>query len=145
MTPLASHGASQASSSTTTNTSRSVSMTLLDATGKELPVTLSSNTSQKIEIRIPRDPSIQLPAMSYENVTSLNNTVHRLIFNLHYVNITSQLPISVHVEMKPINASLSYLFIYRFDQSPQLNTSIRIIDGCTLFCPQSKRSVCSSR
>ena len=145
ITPLASHGNSQSTTSSastaTTNTSRSVSLTLLDANGQELPLVLSNDTHEKIEIRIPRDPSLSLPAMSYENVTALNNdTVHQLIFNLHYINITSQLPISVHLEMRPINITLSYLLIYRFDQSPQLNTSIQNIDGWTLFCSQSEIS-----
>ncbi|CAF4402529.1 unnamed protein product, partial [Adineta steineri] len=27
------------------------------------------------------------------------------------------------------------LFIYKFDQTPQLNSSINLIDGWTLFCP----------
>lgn len=143
MTPLASHGSAQSSSSQSTantNTSRSVSMTLFDSNGNELPLLLPSNTTDKIDIRIPRDPSIALPSMSYENVTSLNinNTAHRLIFNLHFINITSHLPISLHLEMRPMNASRSYLFIYRFDQSPQLNTSIQIIDGWTLFCSSSE-------
>ena len=115
-------------------------MTLLDAIGNELPLILSNITMEKIKIRIPRDPSLILPPMSYENVTSLNNTAHRLIFNLHFINISSHLPISVHLEMRPINASRSYLFIHRFDQSPQLNTSIQIIDGWTLFCSASETS-----
>ncbi|CAF4397681.1 unnamed protein product, partial [Adineta steineri] len=31
--------------------------------------------------------------------------------------------------------SLAYLFIYKFDQTPLLNSSINLIDGWTLFCP----------
>ena len=30
--------------------------------------------------------------------------------------------------------NLSYLFIYKFDQLPQLNSSIHLIDGWTIFC-----------
>lgn len=40
--------------------------------------------------------------------------------------------------MKPMNDNVSYLMIYRFDQSPQLNSSIRLIDGWTLFCSSSE-------
>lgn len=113
-------------------------MTLYDSDGKEIPVTLPENTDERIEIRIPRDPSFVIPPMSTENVTSFNQTPHHAIFNLHFVNITSDLPISVHIEMKPDNISLAYLFIYRFDQSPQLNSSIEVIDGWTLLCPESE-------
>jgi hypothetical protein len=33
---------------------------------------------------------------------------------------------------------LAYLFIYKFDSSPQLNSSINLIDGWSLFCPSSQ-------
>jgi hypothetical protein len=101
---------------------------------KEINVTTSNN--QTIEVRIPRDPAIVIPTMSYENVTGVNNTAHHLLFNLHYVNITSRLPISIHLEMQSLNDSLAYLFIYRFDESPIWNSSVRLIDGWSLFCPQ---------
>ncbi|CAF4437851.1 unnamed protein product, partial [Adineta steineri] len=50
------------------------------------------------------------------------------------MNITNILPISVHIEINPLETNISYLFIYKFDQIPQLNTSINQIDGWTLFC-----------
>ncbi|CAF4448237.1 unnamed protein product, partial [Adineta steineri] len=65
----------------------------------------------------------------------MNSTPHNQLFDLHYLNITSSLSISVHFEFQPLNTSLAYLFIYKFDQLPQLNTSINNIDGWTLFCP----------
>jgi hypothetical protein len=80
---------------------------------------------------IPRDPNIIIPSMNLQNVTSTYN----VLFYFHYINITSSLPISIHIEMNPLNTSLAYLFIYKFDQIPQLNSSINIIDGWTIFCP----------
>ena len=132
--PLAAFGNSK--DSPNTNNSRSVSLTILDANGREIPVTTNGN--ETIEIRIPRDPNLPISSFNRENVTAMNDTTHHLLFNLHYVNITSQLPISFHLEMQPLNRSLAYLFIYRFDQSPQLNSSISLIDGWTIFCPSSK-------
>ena len=78
--------------------------------------------------------------MSLQNVTSSNSIPHNLLFNLHHINLiqTNNLTVSVHIEMQPLNLSLGYLFIYRFDQSPQLNSSINHIDGWSLFCPSSK-------
>ncbi|CAF1677637.1 unnamed protein product, partial [Adineta steineri] len=91
--------------------------------------------SHPIEIIIPRDPNIIIPPMILQNVTSMNSTPHNQLFDLHYLNITSSLSISIHFEIQPLNTSLAYLFIYKFDQLPQLNTSINSIDGWTLFCP----------
>ncbi|CAF1222396.1 unnamed protein product, partial [Adineta steineri] len=78
-----------------------------------------------------------IPSMYLQNVTSINSTINNLLFNYHYINITSSLPISVHFEIHSLNRSLAYLFIYKFDQTPQLNSSINIIDGWTMFCPSN--------
>ncbi|CAF4420658.1 unnamed protein product, partial [Adineta steineri] len=88
-----------------------------------------------IQLIIPRDPNVIIPSMYLQNVTSLNSTLNNLLFNYHYINITSSLPISIHFEIHSLNTNLSYLFIYKFDQTPQLNSSINIIDGWTIFCP----------
>jgi hypothetical protein len=71
--------------------------------------------------------------MNLQNVTFLDQ-----LFNLHYVNIQNILPISVHFEIRPLNPNVAYLFIYKFDNTPLLNSSIKQIDGWTLLCPSSK-------
>jgi hypothetical protein len=76
--------------------------------------------------------------MYLQDVISTNFTFHNQLFNLHYVNISSTYAISVHFEIRSLNSSLGYLFIYKFDSSPQLNSSIDQIDGWTLFCPSSE-------
>jgi hypothetical protein len=76
--------------------------------------------------------------MNLQNVTSLNSTPHSQLFNLQFVNITNPLAISVHFEIFPLNTNLGYLFIYKFDNSPILNSSMNQIDGWTLFCPLSE-------
>jgi hypothetical protein len=76
--------------------------------------------------------------MTEQNVTFL--TSHNQLFNLHYINITTILTISVHFEIRPLNTTLAYLFIYKFDQIPQLNQS----DGWTLFCPINLTDIRSS-
>ena len=100
--------------SASTNLSRSVSLSGFDSN----------------EIFIPRDPNRVIPSMILQNVTS---TFHQQqqSFNLHYVNITSVLSISVHIEIEPLNSSVAYEFIYKFDQIPRVNQ----IDGWTRFCP----------
>ena len=98
-----------------------------------------------MEFIIPRDPNTIVPPMSLQNVTSINDNTHRLIFNLHHVALPSSdlsSSASVHFEIQSVNISLAYLFIYRFDVSPQLNSSLRQIDGWTFLCPSSNAVPC---
>ena len=131
--PLAPFGNSKVSANT--HVSRLVSLSIVDENANELPV--HANDSHPIEIIIPRDPNRVVPSMILQNVTSIDSTLHQQLFNLHYVNISSTLSISVHIEMEPLNTSLAYLFIYKFDQVPQLNDSMNRIDGWTTFCPSN--------
>ena len=132
--PLASFGNSPSQSNT--NLSRSISLSLFDQYENEIPI--QTNLNHSIELIIPRDPNLVIPSMTLQNVTSTNFTLHNQLFNLHFVNITNPLPISVHFEMHPLNINLGYLFIYKFDSSPQLNSSISLIDGWSILCPSSQ-------
>ncbi|CAF1390512.1 unnamed protein product, partial [Adineta ricciae] len=125
-----------------TNLSRSVSLTFVDNNGNDIP--FLTDSSSPIKIIIPRDPNVVIPSMYLQNVTtttttsinsSTNSSSSHLLFRLHYINITSSLAISVHFEIQSLNLTLAHLFIYKFDQTPQLNSSIKSIDGWTIFCP----------
>ncbi|CAF4193018.1 unnamed protein product, partial [Adineta steineri] len=131
MEPLAAYGSSK-SQSANTNVSTSISLSVVDRNGNE--VTIKTDETNPIEIIIPHDPSLIIPSMIIQNVTSINSTFHNQLFSYHYMNITNILPISAHIEINPLETNISYLFIYKFDQIPQLNTSINQIDGWTLFC-----------
>jgi len=122
--PLASFG-----NSVNTNVSRSISFSLFNSNGNEISL------DYPIEIFIPRDPNRILPPMILQNVTS-----RQQLFNFHHVNITTILSISVHIEIEPLNSSVGYLLIYKFDQIPKLNQSIYQIDGWTVFCPSNFHS-----
>jgi hypothetical protein len=134
MQPLAPLGNS--TSQPNTNVSTLISLSILDQYGNK--VSIQTNFSHPIEIINPRDPNLIIPEMILQNVTSMNSTPHNQLFYLQYLNITSVLSISVHFEMHPLNTSLAYLFIYKFDQTPLLNSSVNLIDGWTLFRPISK-------
>jgi hypothetical protein len=136
MQPLAIVGNARAS--VNTNLSRSLALSVLDTSGNELAI--SADRDHPIELIIPRDPNLVMPPMAMQNVTSMNASPHRRLFNLHFSNITSALPISVHFEMQPLDVILGYLLIYRFDSGPQLNSSVHLIDGWTLLCPSSEFS-----
>ncbi len=108
----------------------------MDENGNEL--SLQTTQDHPFEIIIPRDPTIIISQMNLQNVTSIiNSSSHYFLFNLHFVNISGMLSISVHFEFHPLNMNLSYLLIYKFDRSPILNSSFQQIDGWTLFCPSS--------
>ena len=134
MQPLA--GFDNSHSLSSTNLSRTVSLTLLDQYGNEIPI--RTNATNPVELIIPRDPNVAVSPMALQNVTAVNAIPHQQLFNLHFVNISNALPVSVHFEMYPWNSSLSYLLVYRFDHSPMLNSSINQIDGWTLLCSSSK-------
>jgi hypothetical protein len=134
MEPLASFGNSKLQSNT--NMSTAVSLSVFDLNGNDVPI--QANSDNPIQIIIPRDPSLIISSMILQNVTSTNVTPSNQLFNLQYINITTVLSISVHFEIRPLNISLGYLFIYKFDQSPQLNSSVNQIDGWTVLCPSSK-------
>ena len=100
---------------------------------------LTTGAQDRFEFIIPRDPTLVVPEMARQNATSLSAIPHSQLFNLHYINInqSSPLTISLHFEMRPLTVNLSYLLIYRFDGSPQLNRSVAQIDGWSLLCSSS--------
>lgn len=118
------------------NILKSVSVSIVDENENEIPI--ETNIADPIEIIIPHDSNLIIPPMILQNVTSMNSISDNKIFHLHYVNMTNTLPISTHIEIHPLDTNLTYLFIYKFDQIPQLNNSINQIDGWTLFCPYGK-------
>ena len=112
---------------------------MFDSDGHE--VTIHTDRDHAIEMIVPRDPNVVIPPMALQNVTAGNTFPHRQLFNLHFVNITSQLPISLHLEIRPLNPNIAYLFVYRFDSAPQLNSTTHLIDGWTSFCPLTGKDV----
>lgn len=125
------------------NLSTLLSISLVDENSEELEVkTIDQNC---IEFFIPRDVNLEISSMFLQNVSS--NSTNQIMnnndqFNLHWINITqmnSNVSFSIHFEMHPLNESLSYMLIYKFDQIPQLNSSFEQIDGWTIFCPQSTK------
>jgi hypothetical protein len=133
MQPLAPLGASQ--SQANTNLSTTISLTVLDQYENEIPI--HTNDEQPIEFFIPRDPNVIVPPMILQNVTS-ESTEQFFHLNLNQFVRNSNLTVSLHFEIRPLNISLGYLFIYKFDDKPQLNSSEYNIDDWNLFCPPSK-------
>lgn len=122
---------------TNTNLSDLLSFDFLDENGNEIPV--HTTIDQPFELIIPSDINWIVPSMTQQNVSSLINDNNP--FNLHFVNITQSNPnisTSVQIEIRSLNITLGYMLIYKFDNVPQLNSSINQIDGWSLLCPSSE-------
>jgi hypothetical protein len=132
MQPLA--RADRVRSNFVTNLSRSVSLSLFAGDDSELSFVTNMNTP--IELIIPRDPQSQPTPMHLQQVTRSNASG---LFDLQWVNVSAyEYAISIHVQMLPVNGSRSYLLIYKFDGTPQVNSSMRDVDGWRLLCAASE-------
>ena len=117
-----------------------MSLSIFDQNGNEMAIVTTG--SDRIELIIPRDQNLALPPMNLQNVTELNLVRHAKIFNLHSVNLTEfRSAISLHLEMRPLQANLSYLLVYKFDGAPQVNISVQDMDGWSLLCSSSSCSI----
>ena len=121
------------------NSSRSVSFSLIDANGTEIPM---KDLSEEISVIIPRDPNIIMPEMALQNVTALNTGANlannNRQFALYYVNVTSSgenITVAATFELKSENSALAYLIVYRFDAIPVLNSTLNETDGFRVLCP----------
>jgi hypothetical protein len=128
---------------TNLNLSTLLSITLFDENNNEIPVHTPGNNS--IAFTISRDINFIIPPMFMQNVSLLpvNSLMNNRQFNLHFINITQSNPnmtVSIHFEMHSLNDTLGYMLIYKFDQIPQLNSSINYIDGWSILCPRSKKT-----
>ncbi len=111
---------------------------MLDQYGNYIHI--DTSIDQPIELFIPRDPHLFIPPMKPQNATSINGNqpFHLQLIDLNQFLNNRNLSVSLHFEIRPLNISLGYLFIYRFDDAPQLDSSINLIDGWSLLCPSSK-------
>ncbi|CAF3361707.1 unnamed protein product [Rotaria sp. Silwood1] len=110
-----------------------VSLTLHDSYGQIMTI---KNTTHPFEILIPHKTNSLMPPMIHQNVTLLSNHIK---FKFYYINLTHNLnlSISLHIEIEPKNQNLSYLFIIRFNNVPNLNKNL--IDEWKLMCPRDRK------
>jgi len=121
MEPLAVYGRSLIE--TNTNLSRSLSISILDEKGNEIPFETNSNP---IEFFIPRDPNLRIPRMILTNET------------FHSLNLTTDLLISIHFEIK---ANFSYRFVYKFDKQSTFTNSIEVNQSYFSFMIDNQQTI----
>ena len=110
--------------------SRSISFSILDENGKNLP--LNATFDDPIEVIIPRDPNLSVPKMYLQNVTDKS-----CLFNYHFYHL--QINYSIHFELHSSNNNISYLFIYHFDLP--LQQTHNQIDGRDFFCHRNNENI----
>lgn len=116
------------------NLSNLLSISLISSNGNEIEIETDEKNS--IEFFIGRDRNLENSPKILGNISEVESE-----FNLHLINlnqINENVTISIHFEIFPFDPSLGYMFIYKFDQIPQLNSFIQNLDNWTIFCPNSK-------
>ena len=128
--------ADQSSAGGNTNLSTSISLTLVNEDGTA--VLFNVDATQPIELFIPRDPNSVVSLLDWERKTASNGSNRTM--HMHFLNLTRKgdLEVSVHLEIRPLVQSTAYWLIYRFDDPPQINSTINLTDGWSLLCPFRK-------
>lgn len=112
-----------------------ISLSVLDLDGHELA--LRATDDQPFEFFIPREPNLIMPEMAPQNAIS-KSSEEPFYLDLNQFLTNTNLTVSLHFEIKPLDIDLGYLLIYKFDKEPVLNSVKHDIDGWTLFCPASR-------
>ncbi|CAF1644087.1 unnamed protein product [Adineta ricciae] len=111
----------------------------------QIPTNITVNNSS-IFLRSMMTPLPSFGSNQSQSNTNLSRSISLSLFDKNGIEISVEtnminrirMIIVVHLEIHPLNSTLSYLFIYKFDQTPLLNSSINFIDGWTIFCPSRK-------
>ena len=131
---------------TNIGSSKSLSYSLYDESNSEINV---NNLVKPISLWISRDTSLVNSNESFKLVNALNATlltnnnvslVNKNEFQLingFLVNglILSGSNASIHILIKPVNKSLSYLTLLKFGDNPILNNNNKYFDQLNLHCP----------
>lgn len=121
---------------TNTHFSRSISLSLVDSNGTEIPFHVTRE--EPIELFIPRDPNSVLAVLDWEYVNLSNGT--NQTFKYHSINLkrSGDLTVSVHLELRPVDRTRHYWLFYRLNAPPQINETVFLFDEWSVLCPQSK-------
>ena len=125
--------------------SRSLSYTLYDEFNQEIAV---SNQVKPIEFWISRDTNVAIEPFKLINAVNaslINISSSDAISLLHSSQLIngflvngfnmSGVNASIHIQLKPVNKSLSYLTLLKFGDNPSLQTNNKNYDLLNLFCP----------
>ena len=110
--------------------SNSVGLTFFDENNNQIEII---NSNSPIEIEIQRD--INLPSFPYQYVNISQILLkYGSFFMSNGFNLTSN-NASIHIELKPLNESIGYLFALKLGYSPIINSTFADYDSFKIMCP----------
>ena len=89
-----------------------------------------------IEVIIPRDPTVTNTQYQYVNISQINLSNGSLFLNNGFY--VSQTNASVHLELKPLNLSISYLIVMKLSSTPIVNSTYTDFDFYKMICACDK-------
>lgn len=123
----------RARSQVNTSLSKMISLSILNPNGND--ISIRTNDEETFEFMIPRHSKSKVPSMQLYNVTSIHHFEQQFYYlSINVTQSNVNLTVSLHVEIRPHNATFSYLLIMKFDGRPQLNSTIKDIDDWSLLC-----------
>ena len=118
--------------------SQSISVSFSENNGNEVEI---RNSGRLIDIWVSRDVNIPRPNVTYVNSSEhINNNTESDLFPIGIT--TSILNSSIHVELLPVNVSVGYLFLLKFNMRPKINETFQSYHHWKLFCPSGKFYIC---
>ena len=135
-TPMAASG-HNGNNETLVGFSSSMGLSLFDEETNEIEI---SKSSYPIDIAIPRDINVKYN-FQYVNVT---NTTRSSLFlqNSFYVTANNA---SIHIELKPFNASIAYLLALKLGHVPIINATYADYNAFKIMCPSNLKEATTKR
>jgi len=91
-------------------------------------------TQRPIEMIIKRDPYVADYSFQYINISSFQLSSTFLKNTFYFTSNNA----SLHIELKPLNATIGYLLVLKLGYTPILNSTFADFTSFKLFCPSKK-------
>ena len=111
--------------------SSSIGLSFYDQNMNEIEI---KQTPRPIEMIIKRDPNMAIYSFQYINSSSFQLS-SSFLKNAFYLTANSA---SLHIELKPLNATIGYLLVLKIGYTPILNSTFADFTSFKLFCPSKK-------
>jgi hypothetical protein len=110
--------------------SSSVGLSLYDENANEIEITQSLSA---IDILIERDQNINQRSYEYVNATNIGFLTGSFILqNSFKIKMNNA---SIHIEIKPLNATIAYLLVLKLGYMPLINSTNADYSSFKVFCP----------
>jgi len=108
--------------------SSSIGLSFYDQNMNEIEI---KQVQRPIEMIINRDPNMADYPFQYINISSFQLS-SSFLKNAFYLTANSA---SLHIELKPLNATIGYLLVFKMGYTPILNSTFADFSSFKIFCP----------